>query len=120
MKQTKKQSLIEACINTFVGYVITLAFSPLVYWLCDVPMKYSQMSMVVLLFTILSVIRSYVIRRFFNGWSNVTNKNSKPLGWYYHKWYAEYYWARDNHKQYYVHINAMCDKYKHNLYGEPI
>lgn len=64
--QTKRQSFIEACINTLIGYVITLLFSPLIYWLCGITYKLSQLGLVVLYFTILSVARSYVIRRFFN------------------------------------------------------
>ncbi len=64
--QSKKGSLIEAIVSTFVGYITTLIFSPLIYWLCDVKIKMGQMSMVVLLFTFLSIARGYVIRRFFN------------------------------------------------------
>lgn len=66
MAQSKKQSLIESLVNTLVGYVITWAFSPLIYWICGVEMRVGQMSMVVLLFTVLSVARNYVIRRWFN------------------------------------------------------
>jgi len=65
-QQTKKLSLIEACINTLIGYVITLICSPFIYWICDVKISATQMSLVTLIFTGVSIVRGYVIRRFFN------------------------------------------------------
>lgn len=64
--QTKKGSFIEALVNTLVGFLITLLFSPAIYWACGVSMKATQMGMVTILFTLLSIARGYVIRRFFN------------------------------------------------------
>ena len=64
--QSKKSSLIESIVNTFVGFIVTIAASPLIYWICDVKMNAAQMSVVTLLFTLLSILRNYVIRRFFN------------------------------------------------------
>lgn len=64
--QTKKGSFIEAIVNTFVALLITILVSPLIYWICGVNMSYAQMSMATVLFTIVSVARNYVIRRFFN------------------------------------------------------
>lgn len=66
MDQTKKGSFIEAVVNTFVGFIVTLIASPFIYWICGVEISFPAMSMVTLLFTIVSVIRNYVIRRFFN------------------------------------------------------
>lgn len=66
MSQTKKSSFIEAIVNTFIGLIITLICSPMIYWICDVKMSYNQMTLATVLFTILSVIRNYVIRRWFN------------------------------------------------------
>ena len=67
MKQSKVESLVEAIINTFIGFIITIIFSPLIYHITNVPISHSQMGYTTLLFTVLSVIRSYVIRRYFNG-----------------------------------------------------
>jgi uncharacterized membrane protein len=64
--QSKKGSWIESMVNTFVGLIVTLVCSPVIYWLCDVKMSYPQMGLATLLFTILSILRNYVIRRFFN------------------------------------------------------
>jgi uncharacterized membrane protein len=66
MTQTKKKSFIESLVNTFIGFIVTLIFSPLIYWVCDIKISLPKMNIVALLFTILSVIRNYVIRRWFN------------------------------------------------------
>lgn len=64
--QSKKGSFWEAVTNTFVGFIITLAFSPLIYSMCGIKYNYGQIGMATLLFTLLSIIRGYVIRRWFN------------------------------------------------------
>lgn len=64
--QSKKGSLTEAITNTAIGFVVTLVFSPPSYWICGVTMKPAQMGMVTLLFKLVSVARSYIIRSFFN------------------------------------------------------
>lgn len=66
-EQTKKGSLIEAMVNTLIGFIITCIFAPLIYWIAGIHMNIFQMSYSTLLFTILSVARGYVIRRWFNG-----------------------------------------------------
>jgi membrane protein implicated in regulation of membrane protease activity len=64
--QSKQKSLIESIVNTFVGLLVTLLFSPFIYWVCGVEISYIQMSYATVLFTILSILRNYFIRRFFN------------------------------------------------------
>lgn len=64
--QTKRSSFKEACLNTLVGFIITLAFSPLIYALCGIKTSPSQLGLATFYFTIISVARSYVIRRWFN------------------------------------------------------
>ena len=66
MTQTKTQSFTEAVVNVAIGLLVTLIFSPPIYWLCGVTMPYAQMGYVTVCFTALSVGRSYVVRRFFN------------------------------------------------------
>jgi len=66
MAQSKKKSLIESVVNTFVGFLVTLAVSPFVYKMCSVEMSYPKMTLVTLVFTLVSVLRNYVIRRVFN------------------------------------------------------
>lgn len=66
LPQSKKGSIIESIVNTAVGLVVTIIFSPLIYWICDVEISLPQMGMATILFTVLSIARNYVIRRFFN------------------------------------------------------
>jgi hypothetical protein len=65
--QSRRDSLIEAIVNTFIGFLITCAVAPLLYWIANVKMSAGQMGVANLLFTLVSVIRNYLIRRWFNG-----------------------------------------------------
>lgn len=64
--QTKKNSFIEACVNTLIGFIITLACSFFIYPICGVQASVGSMSGVTAFFTVISIIRQYIIRRFFN------------------------------------------------------
>ena len=64
--QSKKNSFIESLVNTFIGYIITLLFSPMIYWTCGIAVTGKQLWIVTLCFTVLSVARGYVVRRWFN------------------------------------------------------
>ncbi len=67
MNQTRLESFIEACVNTAIGFMITITILPFINWVCGIEMSLGQASLSTFLFTIISVIRSYLIRRFFNG-----------------------------------------------------
>jgi len=77
MNQSKIESLIEACVNTIVGFLITISFLPIVNYICGIEMTAKQMSLSTFLFTIISVARGYFIRRFFNNleWLKTKAKN---------------------------------------------
>lgn len=57
---------MEAISNTIVGYFITLLCSPFLYSICGIEYRTSQLCVITLLFTILSIVRGYIIRRWFN------------------------------------------------------
>lgn len=89
--QSKKGSFIEAISNTIIGYVITLIFSPFLYGICGIEYRTSQLCIVTLLFTILSICRGYVIRRWFNKKQekkiySEAELREKALKFFYH-WY---------------------------------
>lgn len=67
MSQSRKESLIEASVNTAIGLLITFAFLPVVNKICGIEMSGGQMTLSTVLFTIISVGRGYLIRRFFEG-----------------------------------------------------
>jgi hypothetical protein len=73
MKQTKLQSFIEAITNTFVGFMVTMMVYPIINWICGIEMTIGQAGLSTILFTLVSVARGYVIRRFFNNLKGVKN-----------------------------------------------
>jgi len=64
--QTKKESLVETLTNVVTGFLLTLILSPVIYWIAGVELKVMQMGSVTLMFTTSSVLRSYIVRRWFN------------------------------------------------------
>ena len=66
MDQTKIGSLIEASINTAIGFVVALASQIVVFPMVGIHVPISTNIEVGAWFTVISVARSYVIRRWFN------------------------------------------------------
>ena len=64
--QSKKESLIETLTSVFVGWLIGVILNMLVLPLFDYDITVVDSLWVSLIFTVVSVIRGYVIRRFFN------------------------------------------------------
>ncbi|AOR29562.1 hypothetical protein FORMB_25450 [Formosa sp. Hel1_33_131] len=64
--QTKKQSLAEACINTAVGFLISFASTFLIFPLVGIASSAGKNIIITLFFTAISILRGYVIRRWFN------------------------------------------------------
>ena len=64
--QSKKQSLIETLTSVFVGWLIGVILNMLVLPLFDYNITVVDSLWVSLIFTVVSVIRGYVIRRTFN------------------------------------------------------
>jgi len=66
MSQTKKQSLYESIINILIGYFTALASQLIVFPMFDIKVPISDNLLIGLWFTIISLIRSYLLRRYFN------------------------------------------------------
>lgn len=66
--QTRKQSLIEAWVNILVGYLVALATQLTLFPALGIEVKFHQNISIGLIFTVVSLIRSYVLRRMFNKW----------------------------------------------------
>lgn len=64
--QTKIQSLVEAVTNTLSGLVLAFIVNMLLMGAAGVTATTKQNLLIVGGHTIVSVIRSYVVRRFFN------------------------------------------------------
>ncbi len=66
MEQTKLGSLIEALMNIAIGYVVALASQLLIFPMVGIHVSLSTNIEIGLWFTAISLIRSYIIRRWFN------------------------------------------------------
>ena len=64
--QTKRQSLIETLTSVFVGWLIGVVLNMLVLPLFDYNVSLTDGVLISIIFTAVSVVRSYIIRRFFN------------------------------------------------------
>lgn len=66
MSQSKKGSFIEACANIAIGYTIAVLAQMAIFPLFDVHIEHHEHMLMGLFFTVVSLIRSYSLRRLFN------------------------------------------------------
>lgn len=64
--QTKLQSLIESFINILIGYLTAICSQFLIFPLFDIYINLQDNLLIGFYFTIISLVRSYLIRRYFN------------------------------------------------------
>ncbi len=68
MTQSRRHSAIESITNVAVGYFVALATQLIVFPLLGVPVRLSQNIAIGVIFTAVSLARSYCLRRIFNRW----------------------------------------------------
>lgn len=66
MTQTRLGSLIEAAMNITIGYVVAILSQLVIFPLFGIHIRLSDNLLIGLWFTGISLVRSYVIRRWFN------------------------------------------------------
>ena len=66
MSQTRKGSLAEACMNVAIGYFVALLAQAVIFPLFGFYASTAQHAAIGALFTIVSLVRSYCLRRLFN------------------------------------------------------
>jgi len=66
--QSKRDSLLESCINILIGYAVAIGAQKVIFPLFDIHISTGDNCKVAALFTIVSLARSYVLRRAFNWW----------------------------------------------------
>lgn len=64
--QTRRQSMHEAIINVIVGFSINMLLNFSVFPLFGWHISLQQNLMLGVVYTVVSIVRSYVLRRFFN------------------------------------------------------
>lgn len=68
MSQSRKHSMLEALVNVLIGYGIALAAQMLIFPLFGIHISLQDNIVIGLLFTVVSIVRSYALRRLFNRW----------------------------------------------------
>lgn len=69
MNQTKLESLFEAFVNILIGAGVSLIGQLVFFPMVGLKVSIHQNLSLMALFTVLSVVRSYYVRRLFNKWS---------------------------------------------------
>ena len=67
MKQSRWMSLVEAVTNVLVGYGVAVATQWLVFPIFGLHATLQESLLIGLIFTVVSLIRSYLLRRVFEG-----------------------------------------------------
>ncbi|MBM3273052.1 hypothetical protein FJY94_07405 [Candidatus Kaiserbacteria bacterium] len=65
MKQSRMMSLVESLANVLVGYVVAVATQMLVFPLFGLAVTVTENLLIGLIFTAVSIVRSYALRRNF-------------------------------------------------------
>lgn len=73
MSQKPAHSLLETCLNTFSGFVISFVATMLVFPAFGVASTPAKNFGITVVYTAISIVRSYVWRRVFN-WLHVTGR----------------------------------------------
>ena len=63
--QTKTHSIIESCTNVAIGYVVAVASQVIIFPVFDVSVSMGEHCLIGLYFTVVSLLRSYALRRWF-------------------------------------------------------
>lgn len=66
MSQSKEQSLKETVISTFIGLAVSLITQILVFPLYGMEVSFNQNIQITIIFTLVSIVRGYFVRRYFN------------------------------------------------------
>ena len=64
--QTKIESLKESFINILIGYITALISQIVIFPLFDMEVSIGANLLIGLYFTLISLVRSYLIRRYYN------------------------------------------------------
>lgn len=66
MTQSRKHSFYEIIATTAIGYVVALATQIIVFPWFNIEIKFSEQLAIGIIFTIVSIVRGFFVRRFFN------------------------------------------------------
>lgn len=64
--QTRRMSFVESIVNVLIGYGVSLLSQIIIFPFFNISISLKSNIYIGLWFTVISIIRSYVLRRFFN------------------------------------------------------
>lgn len=67
MSQSKRESMVEAVVNVIIGCSVALVSQLILFPMYDIHIPLETDLWLCAWFTLISLVRSYTIRRFFNG-----------------------------------------------------
>lgn len=68
MKQSRRMSFAESCANVAIGYGINLGAQMAIFPLFGIRVTFAQNVQIGIAFTVISIARSYAVRRLFERW----------------------------------------------------
>jgi hypothetical protein len=68
-RQRKLTSLVEAIVNVSIGYVVAIAGQIVVFPVFGLDVSLAQNLKIGACFTVISIVRSYCVRRVFENWA---------------------------------------------------
>lgn len=66
MKQSRFMSFIESSFSIMIGFMVALLTQGIIFPIYDIDTSLSDNMQIAALFTIVSLVRSYAVRRLFN------------------------------------------------------
>ena len=64
--QTKKHSIIESITQTIIGLITSILVQITIYPMMGIPVAFSQNLIITAVFFVVSIIRGYLVRRYFS------------------------------------------------------
>ena len=80
MAQSKAQSLVEVLVSTAIGYIVAVSTQTLIFPFFGIQVSLKDNIYMGIIFTVVSIIRSFLIRRLFNKIHGVKPKDLKIKG----------------------------------------
>ena len=68
--QSQMLSVVESITNVVIGYGLAILSQMLIYHALDIPVEFKVQLLIGVWFTAVSLVRTYIVRRVFNRWSN--------------------------------------------------
>lgn len=68
MSQSRRMSMVETLAGVAIGFAVSVALSHIIYPLFGHSFTLAQNMGITVIFTVVSIVRSYLVRRAFNRW----------------------------------------------------